>query len=107
MGALLLTGLVGSVGHCLGMCGPLVILAGARYPKQGIQSTPYHVLYHGARILVYSVLGFLSGTLGGVISKLAIAAKIPGLLSLVIGIFVIILGLSLPWVGFRFGRVLP
>ena len=101
MGALLLTGLVGSIGHCLGMCGPLVILAGARYPKQGVSATPYHVLYHGARILVYTVLGFISGALGGAIGKLAVAAKIPGMVSLVIGLFVVLLGFSyLGWLPF-------
>lgn len=101
MGALLLTGLVGSVGHCLGMCGPLVILAGARYTKQGVSSTPYHLLYHGGRILIYTILGIISGALGGAIGKLAVAAKIPGVVSLIIGFLVIILGLSyLGWLPF-------
>jgi len=101
MGALLLTGFVGSFGHCLGMCGPLLILVGARFPKQGISSTPYHLIYHAGRIFVYTLLGFGFGALGGVLSKLAIAAKIPGVVSLVIGIIVVILGLNyLGWIPF-------
>lgn len=101
LGALLLTGFVGSFGHCLGMCGPLLVLAGARFPKQGVASTPYHVIYHIGRILVYTLLGFIFGALGGAMEKLAAVAKIPGIVSLVIGVIVVILGLSyLGWLPF-------
>jgi uncharacterized protein len=101
MGALVLTGLAGSIGHCLGMCGPLLILSGARYPRQGMSSIPYHLLYHAGRIFIYSFLGIISGALGGVIGKISIAAQIPGAVSLVIGFLVIFLGLSyLGWLPF-------
>jgi uncharacterized protein len=101
LGALMLTGVAGSVGHCIGMCGPLLILAGARYPKKGVSSIPYHVIYHLGRILVYAILGIISGALGGVIGKLAVAAKIPGAVSLIIGAFIILLALSnLGWLPF-------
>ncbi len=92
--ALLLTGLVGSVGHCLGMCGPLVILAGARYPRQGIAATPLHLLYHSGRVIMYALMGVVAGVLGGAVGKAAAAARIPGLLSLLVGIAVILAGLS-------------
>jgi uncharacterized protein len=76
------------------MCGPLVILVGARYPKQDLSSTTYHLIYHSGRILVYTILGILSGLLGGVLGKLAVAARIPGVVSLIVGMIVIILGLG-------------
>lgn len=99
--ALLLTGLAGSVGHCLGMCGPLVILAGARYPRQGISSAPLHLMYHLGRILVYALMGMAAGALGATVSKIAAAARIPGILSLLVGIAVILTGMSyLGWLPF-------
>ncbi len=98
---LLLTGLAGSVGHCLGMCGPLVILAGARYPRQGIASVPLHLLYHSGRILVYGLMGVVVGALGGAVGKVAALARIPGLLSVLAGLAVILAGLSyLGWLPF-------
>ncbi len=96
-----LTGLAGSFGHCLGMCGPLIMLASARYPRQGAASTPWHLLYHTARISVYVVLGALSGWAGGAIDQYTVAAKIPGAVSLFAGLFVIVLGLSyMGWLPF-------
>ncbi len=98
---LLLTGLVGSVGHCLGMCGPLVILASARYPRQGVAATPLHLLYHSGRILVYGLMGVVAGALGSAVGKAAEAASIPGVLSILIGLAVILAGLSyLGWLPF-------
>jgi uncharacterized protein len=98
---LLLTGLVGSVGHCLGMCGPLVILAGARYPRQGIAATPLHLLYHTGRILVYALMGIIVGAVSGEAGKITSAARIPGLLSVLVGTAVILAGLSyLGWLPF-------
>ncbi len=98
---LLLTGLAGSLGHCLGMCGPLVILAGARYPRQGLAAAPLHLLYHAGRILVYGLMGFVAAALGAAAGKAATAARIPGILSLLIGFAVILAGLSyLGWLPF-------
>jgi uncharacterized protein len=99
---LLLTGLAGSLGHCVGMCGPLVILAGARYSRRGIAATPLHLLYHSGRILVYAVFGIVAGFLGQAVGKASAAAKIPGVLSVLAGLAVILAGLSyLGWLPFR------
>ncbi len=98
---LLLTGLAGSVGHCVGMCGPLVILAGARYPRKGIAATPLHLVYHSGRILVYAALGTAAGALGSAAGKAAQAAEIPGVLSVIAGLAVVFAGLSyLGWLPF-------
>ena len=98
---LLITGLVGSVGHCLGMCGPLVILVGARYPRPGIASTPLHLLYHTGRIITYATLGIAAGAFGSTVLKIAPTSYIPGLLSLLVGLAVILAGLSyLGWLPF-------
>ena len=98
---LLLAGLAGSFSHCLGMCGPLVILAGARYSRRGIASIPLHLLYHTGRILVYTLMGIVAGVLGAALSRAAAVAHIPGILSLLMGGLVILAGLSyLGWLPF-------
>ncbi len=55
-------GLLGSL-HCIGMCGPLVLAL----PTQHLNATrrvTAALLYHGGRILVYSLGGMIFGLLG-------------------------------------------
>jgi len=60
----LLLGIAASV-HCLGMCGPLVLVA----KRPGLRSggAAQFVAYHGSRIAVYLVLGTLAGLTGDVL----------------------------------------
>jgi uncharacterized protein len=59
-------GLVGS-GHCLLMCGPLVLTfrPGAKARVRQISRTS---LYHGGRLLTYASLGVVAGTAGHAVS---------------------------------------
>jgi sulfite exporter TauE/SafE len=83
------------------MCGPLVILAGARYPRRGLGAAPLHLLYHAGRIFVYALLGLLFGTVSGALGSLTETYRLPGLLSILIGLAVIVAGLSyLGWLPF-------
>lgn len=77
-----LTGLVlgaAGSGHCVAMCGPLVLLTTPHTPSAWAL-TRHAGLYHGGRILVYAVLGLVVGFAGGVVVRagggrvLAIAA---------------------------------
>jgi sulfite exporter TauE/SafE len=91
-GALLLTGLLGSLGHCLGMCGPLVTMAGLQFGVTGLPSLPRYLLYHGARAAVYGVLGAIVGEVGSLLGlgpRLGTAASV---LSLVLGLGIALLG---------------
>jgi len=93
-GTLLISGLLGSLGHCLGMCGPLMVMVGLQLKAMGLGALPAHLLYHGARIAVYAVLGAIIGGIGsllGVGSRLSHAA---GIASLVLGAGVILFGLG-------------
>lgn len=92
--ALLITGLIGSLGHCLGMCGPLVLLMGARFPRQGLAAAPIHLLYHTGRITVYGLIGLAAGEIGALAWKVVPNALGPALLSLVFGAAVIFAGLA-------------
>jgi hypothetical protein len=57
-----LLGLLGSLGHCVGMCGAIVIL----FDRQPIfqQNKSAWVLAHAGRITTYTILGLLFGAFG-------------------------------------------
>lgn len=52
-----------SGGHCLGMCGPLV-LALPVSPGALWISVVYRVIYNAGRITTYGLLGILTGVIG-------------------------------------------
>jgi sulfite exporter TauE/SafE len=101
-GALLLSGLVGSLGHCLGMCGPLVIMVGLQLKGSGRSGLPYHFLYHSARIAVYALLGALVGIIGSLLGLAGPLSNVAGVASLLLGIGVVLFGLGyLGWLPSR------
>jgi len=93
-GALLLGGLLGSVGHCLGMCGPLVVMVGIQLKAQGPASVRYHLLYHGSRIVVYALLGAIVGTIGSVLGLGSRLSHLAGIVSLLLGLVLVLFGLG-------------
>jgi sulfite exporter TauE/SafE len=61
MTASFLLGLLGSLGHCVGMCSAVIIL----FDRQPIFQNKFAwVLAHAGRITTYSVLGFIFGAFG-------------------------------------------
>jgi len=63
-------GLLGSVGHCVGMCSPFVLFVSRRYGRpEGGRRTAFaaQLWYTAGRIVTYAVLGALAGALGGVV----------------------------------------
>ena len=66
-----LAGFFGS-GHCLGMCGPVVVLL----ETPGSQSSAFsgvlrRLVYNMGRMLFYVLLGVIAGALGVVLTKIA------------------------------------
>ncbi|MCA9935414.1 MAG: sulfite exporter TauE/SafE family protein [Ardenticatenaceae bacterium] len=98
---LLVTGFLGSLGHCLGMCGPLVMMVGLQLKKRGQNPLPFHLLYHTSRLVVYAVLGAVIGALGSLLGLSGQLTSAAGVVSLVLGTAVILLGAGylgwLPW----------
>ncbi|MHB9032206.1 MAG: sulfite exporter TauE/SafE family protein, partial [Anaerolineae bacterium] len=91
--ALFVLGLTGSLGHCLGMCGPLVLLVGTRPAAQGARlSLVEQLLYHGTRILVYGCLGLIIGALGRLLGQGPSLSRTAGIVSIFLGIAIIALG---------------
>lgn len=62
-------GLLGGLGHCVGMCSPFVLFVSRRYVPEG-QGRPgafaAQAWYTAGRVTMYSVLGAVAGALGGV-----------------------------------------
>ncbi|HJU83461.1 MAG TPA: sulfite exporter TauE/SafE family protein [Holophagaceae bacterium] len=58
-------GLLGSVGHCAGMCGPIVASFGVAQARHGGRPWPRHLAFQLGRISTYTALGALIGFLGG------------------------------------------
>jgi sulfite exporter TauE/SafE len=93
-GVLLLSGFVGSLGHCLGMCGPLVLMVGLQLPARGLAAAPYHLLYHLARVAVYALLGAIVGAVGSLLGLGSGLNRLAGAISLILGLVVVLLGLG-------------
>lgn len=55
-----LLGLIGSMGHCVGMCSALLLLIG----RGGAVSGRQMLLVHGGRISAYALLGAAAGAIG-------------------------------------------
>ena len=61
---------LGSFGHCIGMCGGIVIAystAGTVQTRNKAGQTLVHLLYSLGRVTTYTVLGAIFGALGGVV----------------------------------------
>lgn len=89
LSAALLLGIAGSL-HCAGMCGPL-ILAMPFHHKGGSDGLKHLTVYHTGRIVVYVLLGILTGTIG---KGVALAGIQKGL-SIGAGFFLIVMAFTI------------
>jgi len=86
---------LGSFGHCVGMCGGIVIAYSSTKIDDSWQRSKQalsHIAYSFGRVLTYMVLGAMFGYLGGVATFDNITS---GALLIFIGILMILTGLSL------------
>jgi sulfite exporter TauE/SafE len=93
-GVLFVSGLLGSLGHCLGMCGPLVMMVSAQLGSRRMSSAPHHLAYHGARLAVYALLGAVMGGVGLLLGVGDPLSRLAGTVSLILGLGVVLLGLG-------------
>ena len=87
--------LLGSVGHCIGMCGGIVIAySSTKIDGKSTKASQAiaHIIYSAGRITTYVMFGAVFGAIGGVVSFNNIAN---GILTILAGIFMILAGLSL------------
>ena len=91
------TGFFMSLGHCVGMCGPLI---GAYALAQGDQGhrflslLPAVLIYHTGRLTSYAVIGLIFGLIGSA-TRLGDGRSLQGGLALVAGLLMLLLGLGL------------
>ena len=93
--AIVTAAFLGSFGHCLGMCGGIVIAySSAKIDKSWGKTHEViaHLLYSFGRITTYVTLGAIFGAIGGV-AKFNNLSN--GILTIVAGLFMILAGLSL------------
>lgn len=98
-----LVGLLGGV-HCLGMCGGIVGALTLGLPKQDAASGRFWVLqlsYNLGRILSYVIAGTIAGGLGLLLAQAGPLQYTQQMLSIIAGLFMIMLGLYLGgwWTG--------
>lgn len=100
-GMLFVIGIVTSV-HCIAMCGGINLtqsLPGNDAPESGrLSVSGSAVLYNLGRVISYTIVGFIVGGLGSVVT---FSDTMQGVLKLIAGIFMIIMGINMlgmfPW----------
>lgn len=90
LGMLFVTGVGVSLGHCMGMCGPLLL---ASFGASGRARVRDVALYHAGRVLMYALIGGVVGLLGAAGVRLGGGLPIGPVLALVLGALVIVLAL--------------
>ena len=104
LGTVFLASLLGSL-HCVGMCGPFALLA-ANDPQQRSSATLPTLAYSGGRLITYSMVGAIFGSLGMALNRGASftswqqsATAVAGVLMIVVGVVSIarLLGMKI-WV---------
>ncbi len=98
------TGVISSFGHCLGMCGGIVAIYSARQPVLAAASPSRPSILgrirllaplHAGRLLTYTFLGALIGLAGSLLEQAGGLVGWQGLFSILVGLAMIALALSL------------
>jgi sulfite exporter TauE/SafE len=87
------SGLVGGVGHCAGMCGPVVAAFSAN--RAGGGTIRPQLLYHLGRVTTYSVLGGVAGFTGSFLDVAAAIAPYQRAVLTATGVLIALAGLVL------------
>ncbi len=92
---ILTTAFLGSVGHCIGMCGGIVVAYSSSkvdHASSWRHQTLSHLAYNFGRVTTYTILGALFGLVGKVI---AFTPTTKGVLFVLTGILMVLAGASL------------
>jgi uncharacterized protein len=89
----LVTGLTVGFGHCIGMCGPIVVSFSLSLP--GRRPLVPHLLYHCGRILTYMILGGIMGATGSFAIVAANIAILQRGAMFFTGALIVVMGLSM------------
>jgi sulfite exporter TauE/SafE len=90
---LMTAGLTVGFGHCLGMCGPIVVSL-----SLSLKGRPFllpHLLYHGGRITTYALLGGLMGWTGSLAQWTAGIGGLQRAATILAGAVIVFMGLAM------------
>jgi len=93
--AIMTIAFLGSFGHCVGMCGGIVLAYTSTKVDESFSKTKQtfaHLAYSFGRITTYTIMGAMFGFLGSVVTFNHIAN---GVLLLIAGVFMLLAGLSI------------
>ncbi len=100
--AMLMAGLAGGFGHCIGMCGPLVASCSLGQNRPGVL---HHLVYNLGRIMTYTFLGALVGLTGSFIGLTSSIGAVQKAVMALAGLAVVLMGMATAdWI--PFGRAL-
>lgn len=89
------TGFLGSFGHCVGMCGPLVgSLALAAAPLGPRRSLTGQLAYHAGRVTTYGLIGAAMGITGSFVNVAGRLAGLQQAVAIAAGTLMILVGLG-------------
>jgi sulfite exporter TauE/SafE len=95
----LATGFAVGFGHCIGMCGPIVVSLSLNLKDKNILLP--HLLYNFGRVVTYGVLGGVMGATGSFTLVAAHIAEIQKGAMIFAGVLIIIMGLAMSgWISF-------
>lgn len=86
---------LGSFGHCVGMCGGIVVAYSSSKIKENttkLSQTLSHLLYSFGRVTTYTILGAIFGFVGGVVTFSNLTS---GIFLLFTGFLMVLVGFSL------------
>lgn len=91
-----LVGLTGGFSHCVLMCHPFVLYISSKYADSatGIRLILPNIYYNFGRILTYSLLGAVTGFLGGIVQYAGNFVNIQKISSTIGGLFLVLYAFS-------------
>lgn len=95
LAAFLMLGLLGSAAHCVGMCGPLVMLVARRYgaPAAARSAVAATAWYSVGRLTTYALLGAVAGGIGAGLQAAGATLGLHRVATVIAGVVLIVWGL--------------
>ena len=85
--------------HCVSMCGAFVLSYTTKNAIKGNKGYKQHLVYGGAKVLSYAIIGGIFGLIGGIF---AFSIQLRGMIAIFAGLFMIFYALSM--MGIKFFR---
>lgn len=86
------SGLLGGFGHCIGMCGPVVVAYSVSLGKKSIIP---HLLYNAGRVTTYTFLGGVMGITGSFLIMTGRILEIQKIIMISAGALIVLFGLGM------------